>query len=323
MNTKRQSKFSLALKWRKAKTLSKNIRLGTRGSLLARTQSTWVANQVASDRSVELVVIKTQGDDLSLSLTNLSTPGAFVNALRAALINGDVDFIVHSFKDLPSQPHPELEIVAIPVREDPRDVFICNDNVSFKSLTAGSVVGTSSPRRVAAVRKLKSEILTRPIRGNIDSRIRKVRDGQYDGVILAAAGLIRIGLSSQISEYFAIEELLPAPAQGALAVECRKNDAEMLRLLSPISDPITRLTTTAERAVLRGLNAGCDLAVGAYATYADEVLTLTAEIADPMTGSHERIVLTKSALAAEELGLAAANHFLASEIGKRILQRDN
>ena len=303
--------------------ISNEIRLGTRGSLLARTQSSWVADRITTDRTIALTIIKTEGDDLSISLAKPSDPGVFVTALRNALLSGEVDFIVHSYKDLPSAPHPEIEIAAVPLREDHRDVLITNNKAQFHDLTPGMVVGSSSPRRVSAIKHLNPELITIPIRGNIDSRIRKIREGEYDAAVLAAAGLSRIGLQHEISQYFDLEMILPAPAQGALAVECRKNDSKMFELLQSIDDSHTRITTTAERALLRGLNAGCDLAIGAYATLVHEVITLTCEIADPQTGQQERITVTGSYNKAEELGLQAAHTFANSDFGRKVLDRDN
>lgn len=303
--------------------INSQIRLGTRGSLLARTQSSWVADRIVTDRAIAVIIIKTEGDDLSISLTKPSGPGLFVTALRSALLAGEVDFIVHSYKDLPSAPHPEIEIAAVPLREDHRDVLITNNKAHFYDLLPGMVVGSSSPRRVSAIKHLNPELIVKPIRGNIDSRIRKIRQGEYDAAVLAAAGLSRIGLQHEISQYFDLEMILPAPAQGAIAVECRKNDTKMFELLQSIDDSHTRITTTAERALLRGLNAGCDLAIGAYATLVHEVITLTCEIGDPQTGQQERITVSGRYNEAEELGLQAAHAFTNSAFGKKVLDRDN
>lgn len=299
--------------------MSKAFRLGTRGSLLARTQSIWVADQIKSEIPIELCIVRTEGDDLSLSLTHPLTPGAFVNALRNSLLNGEVDFIVHSYKDLPSHPHPKIEIAAIPQREDHRDILLTHMGQKFSDLKFGDVVGTSSPRRIAAVKYLNPELLTYPIRGNIDSRIRKVREGEYAAIILAAAGLSRLGMSGEISEYFDIDRILPAPAQGALAVECRRDDLQMVSLLRGVDDQNSRITTTAERALLQGLNAGCDLAVGANAVIESETLTLISEIADPQTGQRERVTLTGDLSEAWDLGIKAAQILKSSSVGSRIL----
>jgi hydroxymethylbilane synthase len=259
--------------------MNRTLLLGTRGSLLATTQSQWVADHISGVK-VDLTIIKTAGDDLTISLTSPAQPGAFVNALRSELLAGKVDFIVHSFKDLPSHPHPELELIAIPTREDPRDVLISQDNLSLTDLAAGSVIGTSSPRRQSAITQINPTVSTSPIRGNIDSRIKKVRDGEYSAIILAAAGVHRINRENEISHYLPIEQFIPAPAQGALAVECRNDDDVIAQLLKPLDNPVSRITTAAERAVLVGLNAGCDLPVGAFAQFTDGELKLIAELGD-------------------------------------------
>jgi hydroxymethylbilane synthase len=299
--------------------MNKPIALGTRGSLLAKTQSQWVADQLIKeqdDLNIELKVIKTAGDNLSISLTSPAVPGAFVNALRDALLAKEVDFIVHSLKDLPSSEHPEISLAAIPEREDHRDVLISAENVTIDKLLPGSVIGTSSPRRTSALRALNSELQARPVRGNVDSRIKKVRDGEYAGIILAAAGLKRIGREGEIAQYFGVDELLPAPAQGALAVECRKNDPEMQELLKKIDHAPTRLTSLAERAVLQGLNAGCDLAVGAFAQLDGLILKLTAELGSAGEGVTQRfssqtlLASLEDFSAAEKLGLDLAQRFI-------------
>ena len=295
--------------------MNKPILLGTRGSLLARTQSQWVADKFC-DIEILLEVIKTSGDDLSISLMNPEQPGAFVNALRSALIAGEVDFIVHSLKDLPSAPHPELTLVAIPEREDHRDVLVSLNNLDLDAIADGSIIGTSSPRRMATVMARNPGLITSPIRGNIDSRIQRVRNGQYAGVILAAAGLNRIGRSAEIAQYFEVNDFLPAPAQGALAVECRADDQVMIELLVGIDDAHTRLTSTAERGVLQGLNAGCDLAVGSFAYVDDGKLTLLAELGDLATGVNQKIqesiklISINDFNAARELGLSVARQFV-------------
>lgn len=293
--------------------MPKTLVLGTRGSLLATVQSQWVADSLVGD--IELKIIKTTGDDLSISLMKPDEPGAFVNALRLALIAGEVDFIVHSLKDLPSAPHPELTLAAIPVREDHRDILISKNNISLDAIAAGGIIGTSSPRRMAAIKARNPLLIASPIRGNIDLRIKKVRDGQYAGALLAAAGLNRIGRSAEIAQYFEVEDILPAPAQGALGVECRSDDLVMIKMLSEIDHPLSRLTSTAERAVLRGLNAGCDLAVGAFAQFENGQLVLKAELGNVENGTSQKIsesvVLTSvnDFEVAENLGLDVARRF--------------
>ena len=282
---------------------------------MATTQSQWVADHLGSVE-VKLEIIKTAGDDLSVSLIDPTQPGAFVNALRSALLARKVDFIVHSLKDLPSKPHPEISLAAIPRREDARDVLVSLGNIEIDEIPEGSLIGTSSPRRMAAIKLRNPSLVTLPIRGNIDSRIQKVKNGEYAGAILAAAGLIRIGRSSEIAQYFDIQDIVPAPAQGALAVECRADDREMIDLLATIDDAPTRLTSIAERAVLEGLSAGCDLAVGAFCVIDSGNLQLLAELGDLTTGENQRIQESvkfssiQDHEAARNLGLAVARKFV-------------
>ncbi len=293
--------------------MAKTFLLGTRGSLLATVQSQWVANSLI-DAQVDLKIIKTTGDDLSISLMKPDEPGAFVNALRLALIAGEVDFIVHSLKDLPSAPHPELTLAAIPVREDHRDILISKNNTSLDAIAAGGIIGTSSPRRMAAIKARNPLLIASPIRGNIDLRIKKVRDGQYAGALLAAAGLNRIGRSEEIAQYFEVDDILPAPAQGALGVECRSDDLVMIKMLSEIDHPLSRLTSTAERAVLRGLNAGCDLAVGAFAKFEDGQLVLRAELGNVENGASQKI--------SESISISSVNDFsMAEDLGLDVARR--
>ena len=295
--------------------MGNSLQLGTRGSLLATVQSRWVADQIIG-ANIQLKTIKSDGDDLSLSLMNPTIPGAFVNSLRTALLSGEVDFLVHSMKDLPSTPHPELTIAAIPKREDPREVLISKENRSFAQLASGTILGTSSPRRLATISQLNPELICRPIRGNIDSRIKKVRNGEYDAIILAAAGLARINRLDEVAEYFDANTFVPAPAQGALAIECRSDDTELITLLKALEDGEARITSTAERAVLQGLQVGCDVAIGAYAQLVDDQLTLTAElgggngIASQKFTESATISSISDLTTAQSLGLKLANLFI-------------
>ena len=295
--------------------MGRSLLLGTRGSLLATVQSQWVADQLI-ESNVQLKILKSEGDDLSLSLLNPIIPGAFVNSLRTALLNGEVDFLVHSMKDLPSTPHLELTIAAIPKREDPREVLIATQNQKFAQLAPGATLGTSSPRRLATISQLNPQLSCRPIRGNIDSRIEKVRNGEYDAIVLAAAGLARIGRLDEVSEYFGTDLFVPAPAQGALAIECRSEDAELIALLNAIEDEEARITSTAERAVLQGLQAGCEIAIGAYAQLFGSRLTLTAELGGGNGEASQKFTESTNLTSnldlstAQLLGLRLANRFL-------------
>jgi len=257
------------------------IRLGTRASLLARTQSATVGNALSevSGREWEEILIRTPGDDTTASLNQPGNPGLFVSTLRKALLAGEVDMIVHSFKDLPSAPEPGISLAAVPLREDPRDVLVSHNGLTLATLPHGAKIGTSSPRRTAMLLALRPDLQIQPVRGNIDTRMRKALEGDLDAVVLAYAGISRIGRTSVISEILDPLEIVPAPAQGALAIECRTGD-EILDLIAQLQDPASRITTAAEREVLVGINAECSTAIGAYATFDGSELVLTAELFD-------------------------------------------
>jgi hydroxymethylbilane synthase len=242
------------------------LRLGTRRSVLATTQSTWVADLLrARGHAVELVEIVTEGDTSTASLSSIGGTGVFAAALRRALLAGEVDFAVHSLKDLPTTPEPGLVVAAVPVREDPRDVLVSSGHRTLGELGEGAVVGTGSPRRVAQLAALGLGLSFKDIRGNVDTRIGLVRDGALDAVVLARAGLARLGRLADVAEAIDPLQMLPAPGQGALAVECRSDDATTRSALAVLDDPDTRACVTAERAVLAALEAGCSAPVGALA----------------------------------------------------------
>lgn len=247
------------------------IRLGTRRSHLAMTQSTWVAEQLrAHGHAVEIVEITTEGDVNRASLAQMGGTGVFAAAIRRALLDGEVDMAVHSLKDLPVAPEPGLLIAGIPVREDPRDTLIARDGLTLGELPAGAVVGTGSPRRAAQLQALGLGFEIRDIRGNIDTRMGYVTSGELDGVILARAGLARVERTDAISETIDPLQMLPAPGQGALGLECREGDARVIAALAELDDADTRAAVTAERAVLGALEAGCAAPVGALAEIVEE-----------------------------------------------------
>ncbi|MFI6687490.1 hydroxymethylbilane synthase [Streptomyces sp. NPDC050485] len=249
----------------------KALRLGTRRSKLAMAQSGQVADAVRqlTGRSVELVEITTYGDTSREHLAQIGGTGVFVVALREALLRGEVDFAVHSLKDLPTAEHPDLVLAAIPVREDPRDVLVARDGLTFAELPAGARIGTGSPRRMAQLnayaRSHGMTIETVPIRGNIDTRVGYVTKGELDAVVLAAAGLNRIGRIDVVTEFLSVDTVLPAPGQGALAIECAAANADLAAALAELDDPFTRAAVTAERSLLAALEAGCSAPVGALA----------------------------------------------------------
>ena len=247
------------------------LRLGTRASRLATTQSQAVADAItaASGVPVRLVQISTEGDRSSAAIAQLGGTGVFVTAIRQALLEGTVDVAVHSYKDLPTRPEPGLTIAAVPPREDPRDALVARDGLTLGELPSGSTVGTGAPRRVAQLRALGLGLQVVPIRGNVDTRMNRVVPGDLDAVVLARAGLARLGRLSAVTETLDPLQVLPAPAQGALAVECRSDDARTRELLAALDDAATRACVLAERTTLAALEAGCSAPVAAYAELAE------------------------------------------------------
>jgi len=248
------------------------VRVGTRASLLARTQSELVARALRESLAVdvELVEVTTEGDVSTAPLAVIGGTGVFVSALRDALVRGHVDIAVHSLKDLPTLPDDRIALAAVPLREDPRDVVIARDGLTLGELPAGARIGTGSPRRAAQLNALGLGFDVVSIRGNVDTRIAKVASGQVDAVVLARAGIARLGRLAEVTEVLDPLLMLPAPGQGALAVECRATDTDLVAAVrSAIDEPRTRASVTAERAVLAGLEAGCSAPVGAMAEIAE------------------------------------------------------
>ncbi|MET7370636.1 hydroxymethylbilane synthase [Streptomyces sp. NPDC005566] len=250
---------------------TKPLRLGTRRSKLAMAQSGMVADAVreVTGRAVELVEITTYGDTSREHLAQIGGTGVFVVALREALLRGEVDFAVHSLKDLPTAQPEGLVLAAVPEREDPRDVLVARDGLTFAQLPSGARIGTGSPRRMAQLnayaRSHGLDIETVAIRGNVDTRIGFVRSGELDAVVLAAAGLSRLGRTGEVTDFLPVDTVLPAPGQGALAIECAATSADLAAALAELDDPYTRVAVTAERALLAALEAGCSAPVGALA----------------------------------------------------------
>jgi hydroxymethylbilane synthase len=247
------------------------LRLGTRRSALAMAQSGQVAQAVRqlTGRAVELVEITTYGDTSREALAQIGGTGVFVTALRDALLRDDVDFAVHSLKDLPTGQPVDLTLAAVPPREDPRDALVARDGLTFAELPSGARIGTGSPRRMAQLnayaRSHGMAIETVPIRGNVDTRIGYVRSGELDAVVLAAAGLNRLGRTDEVTDFLSVDFVLPAPGQGALAIECAAVNADLAAALAELDDPETRVAVTAERSLLAALEAGCSAPVGALA----------------------------------------------------------
>jgi len=237
------------------------ITIGTRGSALALAQARLVAERLGAD--VELRVLRTAGDVSDRPIRELGD-GVFVTAIEDALRAGEIDLAVHSLKDLRTEEPADLLIAATPEREDPRDVLVTRARGGLAGLPHAAVVGTSSPRRAAFLRVLRADAVPREIRGNVDTRLRKVRGGEYDAVIVAAAGLRRLGIAFEEREALPIELCPPAPGQGALAVQIRAGDADLHARIAPLDDRETRLAVTAERELLRLLGASCEVPLGAF-----------------------------------------------------------
>jgi hydroxymethylbilane synthase len=258
----------------------KQLRLGSRRSPMAIAQSRHVADLLAerTGRTVEIVGVTTLGDVSRAQLTQIGGTGVFVSALREALLSGEVDLAVHSLKDLPTGPAPGIVLAAVPPREDPRDALVARDGAKLADLPAGAAIGTGSPRRAAQLLGLRADLRCVPVRGNAGTRLARVAEGTLDAVVLAAAGLARIGRLNAVTQVFEPDEMLPAPGQGALAVECRPGDPELVALLRTVTDEASVAAVTAERSLLEALEAGCSAPIGAYATATLEQLRLQAAV---------------------------------------------
>jgi len=246
------------------------IRLGTRGSMLALAQSAWVAGRLRlSSHDVELVRIVTEGDVRPVDTT--PGEGIFVAAIASALKRGEIDVAVHSAKDIPLEGEPELVIAAYPERADPRDALVTSSgSESIGTLRAGATVGTDSPRRAGFVRAARADLRIVPLHGNVDTRLRRLDSGEVDALVIAAAGLDRLGRGDRIDQRIDPEVVVPAPAQGALAVQARRADAALLQVLAHLDQPDIRLAVEAERRVLSATGGTCRAPVGALASMVDE-----------------------------------------------------
>jgi hydroxymethylbilane synthase len=247
----------------------RSLTLGTRSSALARWQTEWVLNRLREawpGLDCRTQLFTTSGDRmLDKPLPEIGGKGVFTQELEYALRAREIDFAVHSLKDLPITDASGLTIGAICAREDARDVLISRDAWTLTSLPSGGRVGTSSLRRAAQLLAVRPDLTLLPLRGNVDTRVRKTLQGDYDAIVLAAAGVLRLGLVEHIAEYLSFEVMLPAPGQGALAVQCRADDAATLELLAAIDDPASRAAVSAERTFLNALGGGCSAPVAAYA----------------------------------------------------------
>lgn len=288
------------------------VRIGTRGSPLALTQARLVADALTTATGVpaELVPITTAGDRSAAPVAQLGV-GVFVSALRDALAAKEIDLAVHSYKDLPTAPVDGLCVAAVPHRADPRDALVARHGRRLSQLAAGARVGTGAPRRVAQLRALGQGLELVPVRGNVDTRLRRVAEGELDAVVLARAGLDRLGRGAEITETLDPAVLLPAPAQGALAVECRAADGDLVDLLRVLDDPAARAAISAERALMSTLEAGCSAPVAGLAVLiAPDELSLDGAVISPDGSRTIRRTRTGAVAAPVELGQRLAAELL-------------
>jgi hydroxymethylbilane synthase len=304
--------------------MSGTIRVGTRASALAMAQTRQIADRIAkaAKAEIELVPVTTEGDTSRASLASLGGTGVFAVAVRVALLRGECDVVVHSLKDLPTAEHPGLRLGAVPKRADARDALCARDGLTLATLPEGARVGTGSPRRIAQLRAVRPDVTTVDIRGNVDTRLGKVESGELDAVVLAAAGLGRLGRLDAVTELLELADWPTAPGQGALAVEVRRErgDRDLERALEAIDHGVTRATVLAERLVLAGLEAGCSAPVGATAFLDDELLFLTASVysADGtrrLTSSHAATPDSRSAADLADAARDVADRAVAELLG--------
>jgi hydroxymethylbilane synthase len=293
------------------------LRLGTRKSPMALAQSGHVARLIAArtGRQVELVGLTSFGDVTQVHLPDIGGTGVFVSALRESLVHGDVDLAVHSLKDLPTAPLPGIVLAAVPAREDPRDALAAKDGAKLADLPTGAMIGTGSPRRAAQLRLMRPDVRPVPVRGNAGTRLAKVASGELDAVILAYAGLARIGALEEVSEVFEPDAMIPAPGQGALAVECLDAAGDLVALLAEVDDPGSRAAVTAERTVLAELEAGCSAPLGAYAAGTD-ILQLTAAVVAEDGMAAVRASMSGPAAQAARLGREVAEELRRQGAGR-------
>ena len=298
------------------------LRIGTRASQLAVTQSTWVKNRIESTHPqtrVELVKIITKGDRiLDVPLAKVGGKGLFVKEIEDALLAGDVDLAVHSMKDVPTELPEGLHIGIIPLRESPYDAFVSARYASLDALPHGAKVGTSSLRRKSQLAALRPDLTIVDLRGNIDTRLRKLDEGLYDAILLAGAGLNRMGLQARITTLLSSDQMLPAIGQGSLGIELRKDDKDLLAMLQFLHDPQTAVTITAERAFLLRLEGGCQVPIGAHALLSGEMVSLTGLIAGVDGQQIIKETITGPAEQAGPLGTTLAETLLAKG-GKALL----
>lgn len=291
--------------------------IGTRGSQLALAQAETVRAQIGrvwTREEARLETVKTLGDRLSAKETweegGEPPQGLFTKELDEALLSGRIRAAIHSLKDVPTTLPAGIQFGALLKREDPRDAFISRSGAKFLGLPAGSRVGTSSPRREAQIRASRADLAVVPLRGNVDTRLRKMQEGELDAIVIAAAGLKRLGREKETTEFLSPEIMVPAPAQGVLCVTLRQEDDELKKALEPLNDQPTRICAEAERAFLKTLQGGCRVPVGALASMEGQTLNLTGVVANPNGGQMMRNSQKGSLERPAELGIELAQQFL-------------
>lgn len=299
-----------------------NIKIGTRGSKLALTQTNFVAEKlkkVMPEAEIEICVIKTSGDIMQdVSLLTIGGQGVFVKELEEALLSCKIDMAVHSMKDVPGETPEELIFAAILPREDVRDVLVSRNNIKMEFMPRGAKIGTGSQRRGAQIKAILPDINIVPLRGNIDTRLKKIETENLMGVILAAAGMKRMGLTEKITQFLPVETMLPAVGQGALGLQIRRADVDLAKICAGLNDAKTATEVTAERSFLRALGGGCRLPIAAFGKLDGQMLTLEGMLAAPngSTMIREKIIGAKKE--AEEMGKKLAEIIL-EKGGKKLL----
>ena len=298
------------------------LRLGTRGSPMAIVQSVQVARLITqrTGQPVQLVQVTTFGDVSRARISDIGGTGVFVSGLRERLLAGELDLAVHSLKDLPTAEADGLVLAAVPARDDPRDALVTADGAKLADLPAGARIGTGAPRRAAQLRLLRPDVTPVPVRGNAGTRLAKVSSGELDALVLGYAGLSRISRLDAVAEVLEPDQMLPAPGQGALAVECRVGSVALRELLGTADDPSSRAAVTAERSLLAALQGGCSAPVGAYASHdqATGMVHLTAAVFDPVGAGAIRATGTADAMGAASLGREIAEELLRRGAGNYI-----
>jgi hydroxymethylbilane synthase len=287
--------------------------IGTRGSKLAVTQAGQVAAELQKacpGLEVDIKTIKTTGDaDQKTRLDQFPGLGVFVKELRLALFKGEIDCAVHSLKDVPEAIPEGLSLVSFPLREDARDVFISR-NTSFSKLKNGAKIGTGSPRRIVQLKALRHDLDFIPVRGNIDTRLKKLKEGQFDGLIMAAAGLKRLGLKSEITRFFSFDEVIPAIGQGALVLECRETDASSITTVKAINDNLTEATVLMERAFMAAAGGGCRVPMACHVYLSGDKFRMMAVIGDLKSGKLCRMEHAEPPMELESLVNRVCQHVL-------------